>query len=124
MTRPPSGRRAAILTLAILGFSLLLIFAALLTNRIAGELRAARHAELRAAASAALDSAAAWLQVHGDELAPGAVQTLDSAALWPPAATGELTVARAADTGAVTARATVRRGRLQVRLEASWPAPG
>jgi hypothetical protein len=124
MTRPPSRRRAAILTLAILGFGLLLIFAALLTNRIAGELRAARHAELRAAASAALDSAAAWLRVHGDELAPGAVQTLDSAALWPPAATGELTVARAADTGAATARATVRRGRLQVRLEASWPAPG
>ena len=120
-------RSAYILMVAIGAMGFLLMVALVLARCATTDIRRERIAVLESAAEQTLQSARTWGQVHADELARSERITLPMDELIWPGVGGAAELSRGrgdGDTPRINCRLTLRRGRLRVTRQVSWPAVG
>ena len=120
-------RSAYILMVAIGAMGFLLMVALVLARCATTDIRRERIAVLESAAEHTLQSARAWGQVHADELARSERIILPVDELIWPGVGGAAELSRGrgdGDTPRINCRLTLRRGRLRVTRQVSWPAVG
>jgi hypothetical protein len=118
-------RPGYILLVAIAALALLVIVAVVLAKCAAIDVRRERTVALESAGEQALQSARAWSRIHADTLDESETVTLPMDGWISPGVTGsaELRLRQGdGEAARVECRLELRRGRLRLTRQVSWPA--